>query len=406
MAIYVQIASYRDPQLLPTIRSAIDNAAKPEELTFGICWQHHPDDPWDSMAGFAGDPRFRIIDVDSRESRGACWARAEIQKRWVDEEYTLQIDSHHRFAPGWDAALIDMVRRAPSAKPIITAYATSFEIGTEIRGSALWAMEPNFRHQRTIATFHPETRTDRALRPHMFWSGHFMFTRGSFCAEVRYDPALYFIGEEISMAVRSWTRGYDMFLPDRNVLWHEYTREGRAKHWGDHTVQNNAEVPFHERDAISKQRVIELLTGHPLGAFGLGAERSLEEYENHAGISFKNSFVSPEVGVSSSLPVHASSDWKVVKNIRYTFRLDWSEKLKVLEKWKPDGLAIFVKDACDEEIIRRDLRCDPRIQTRLKLTADSTVPPKKLVVWCQQFDPFKWGRKLELPIGDYDQARL
>ncbi len=40
MKIFVQIASYRDPELLPTIRDCIDKAKYPENLTFGICWQH------------------------------------------------------------------------------------------------------------------------------------------------------------------------------------------------------------------------------------------------------------------------------------------------------------------------------------------------------------------------------
>ena len=39
MKIFVQIASYRDPELLPTIRDCIDKAKYPENLTFGICLQ-------------------------------------------------------------------------------------------------------------------------------------------------------------------------------------------------------------------------------------------------------------------------------------------------------------------------------------------------------------------------------
>ncbi|MFN9953297.1 MAG: GlcNAc-transferase family protein, partial [bacterium] len=32
MSIFISIASYRDPELIRTIKSAIDNAAYPEEL--------------------------------------------------------------------------------------------------------------------------------------------------------------------------------------------------------------------------------------------------------------------------------------------------------------------------------------------------------------------------------------
>ena len=38
--IFVQIASYRDPQLVPTIEDMLAKASHPENLTFGLCWQY------------------------------------------------------------------------------------------------------------------------------------------------------------------------------------------------------------------------------------------------------------------------------------------------------------------------------------------------------------------------------
>jgi hypothetical protein len=46
--IFVQIASYRDPQLLPTLKDMIDKAEHPENLRIGICWQHCDKDEWTS----------------------------------------------------------------------------------------------------------------------------------------------------------------------------------------------------------------------------------------------------------------------------------------------------------------------------------------------------------------------
>ena len=40
--IFIQIASYRDPQLIPTIKSALENAEFPERIHFGICRQYNP----------------------------------------------------------------------------------------------------------------------------------------------------------------------------------------------------------------------------------------------------------------------------------------------------------------------------------------------------------------------------
>ena len=43
--IFVNIASYRDKELIPTVRDAIEKARNPERISFGICWQHGPEDP-------------------------------------------------------------------------------------------------------------------------------------------------------------------------------------------------------------------------------------------------------------------------------------------------------------------------------------------------------------------------
>jgi hypothetical protein len=47
--IFIQIASYRDPQLLPTLKDMLDKADHPENLRVGICWQHSDKDEWDTL---------------------------------------------------------------------------------------------------------------------------------------------------------------------------------------------------------------------------------------------------------------------------------------------------------------------------------------------------------------------
>ena len=47
--IFVQIASYRDPQLIPTIEDMLSNAKNPNNLRIAIAWQHSPEDEWDNL---------------------------------------------------------------------------------------------------------------------------------------------------------------------------------------------------------------------------------------------------------------------------------------------------------------------------------------------------------------------
>src|SRR5690606_36586693 len=74
--IFVQIASCRDRELLPTVQNMIENCSNPDKLRFGICWQHDPADEWDKFGElYCNDNRFRIVDVPHKDSKGCCWAR-------------------------------------------------------------------------------------------------------------------------------------------------------------------------------------------------------------------------------------------------------------------------------------------------------------------------------------------
>ena len=47
-------------------------------------------------------------------SRGGPWARNRAQSLWRGEPYTLQVDSHMKFEPEWDAKLVDMLESMPA----------------------------------------------------------------------------------------------------------------------------------------------------------------------------------------------------------------------------------------------------------------------------------------------------
>ena len=128
--IFVQIASYRDPQLIHTLRDMLDKAKYPANLVIAICWQHNKDDEWDTLSEFHNDKRFKIIDINYKDSNGVCWARNAVQQLYNGETYTLQLDSHHRFNNNWDDELIKMLKKLQKdghKKPLITGYIPSFD---------------------------------------------------------------------------------------------------------------------------------------------------------------------------------------------------------------------------------------------------------------------------------------
>lgn len=328
-SIFVQIASYRDPQLIPTLDALVSNAEFPENLHIGICWQHDDSEGVElfldggfDLTGFQDayvtkgcehlvisatykGAKLSIIDVPHYESGGACWARNAIQQLYSKEKYTLQLDSHHRFVPGWDTKCIDMLEslRYKSKKPLLTAYISSFDPENDPAGRVQqpWKMDFDRFIPEGAVFFMPSTIDDYAERTEpmraRFYSAHFAFADGSFAVECQHDPEYFFHGEEISIAARAFTHGYDLYHPHIIVAWHEYTRKGRTKVWDDHTTEKKntgkVKLDWVERNdsCHRRNRILFGMDGEDqnqidFGKYGFGTERTLRDYEEYAGISF------------------------------------------------------------------------------------------------------------------------
>jgi hypothetical protein len=294
MKIFIQIASYRDPQLIHTIKSALENAKKPKNLVFGIARQYHPEDGFDNLDEYRNDKRFRILDIPHQESKGVCWARHQVQQLYKDETYTMQIDSHMRFEKDWDDEFIKMIKQLQKdgySKPLLTGYVSSFDPDNDPNGRVRepWRMVFDRFIPEGAVFFLPETipSWQEMKKPvtARFYSAHFAFTLGEFSTEVQHDPEFYFHGEEISIAARAYTHGYDLFHPHKVLIWHEYTRKGRTKQWDDdkewHLKNNQSHKKNRQLFGMDGEEMIDM------GKYGFGTVRSLSDYEKYAGINFK-----------------------------------------------------------------------------------------------------------------------
>ena len=294
MKIFVQIASYRDPQLIPTLDSMLENAKRPKNLRIGICRQYHPEDGFDNLEKFSGDKRFRVKDVLYSDAKGVCWARNQVQQLYDGEEYTLQIDSHMRFEKDWDVTLIGMIKQLQGLgvpKPLLTGYVSSFDPDNDPAGRVTepWRMSFDRFIPEGAVFFLPETipnwREIEVPVPARFYSAHFCFTLGKFAKEVQHNPEYYFHGEEISIGVRAFTHGYDLFHPHRVVIWHEYTRKGRTKQWDDDKTWGDKNHKSHLTNRKLFGMDGETQEGHD-GPYGFGKVRTLRQYEEYAGLRF------------------------------------------------------------------------------------------------------------------------
>lgn len=333
--IFVQIASYRDPELLPTIRDCINKAAHPENLTFGVCWQHDSEDSLEEIGRLSN---VTTIDVPWEQSKGVCWARSLIQKLWTTEKYTLQLDSHHRFAMNWDTQLIEMFRQTGSEKPLLGSYGGNYNPKTnKVINHDPYIMVADKFNSTGNLLFKPgripNWKTLTSPVRARFVSGHYYFTLGIHCQECPYDPSLYFTGEEETLSLRSYTLGYDLFHPHRLLIWHEYTREGRTKHWTDHDEklkeQNQTDLTWWERDLASKKRVRKLLcdedNGSDLDVYTLGTSRSRQDYERYTGLDFLNQRMqnTTSKGVEPPSVFIDADTWEASFLSEYCIKIKW-----------------------------------------------------------------------------------
>lgn len=341
--IFVSVAAYRDPEVGPTVLDALAQADHPDRLRFGIC--HQDDDP--APSSIVSLPNVSIDHVAPDDSDGACWARARTHRLYDGEDHVLQIDSHMRFEPGWDTTLIEMAERLPVDKPIITTYPGGFEPGSSVDRS----QAPNqvvFKRfndwgciEYTPSGLAPDELADGPVPARHFCAG-FAFAPGSLLDEVPYDPGIYFVGEEASYGARAFTHGYDMFHPDRNVVYHHYVRADRPKHWDDHWSDPDLADRCNELHRQTEARVRHLLGIEPadvdLGPYGLGRERSLADYEAFCGVDFRRGMVDDDANNGRPPPSRAESasipEWRTSSKRGLLGVLDVGGALRaVAERW-------------------------------------------------------------------------
>ena len=174
-SIFIQIASYRDPELIPTIDNLLANADYPDRLVLCVAHQYSKDDKWDNLQKYADDSRF---------------------------------------IRGWDTMCISMLKELQSKghkKPLLTSYIPSYNPSNDPqeRHPKPWGMSfDRFIPEGVVffLPYHMEHYINEPV-PARFYSAHFAFTLGVFCKEVPHDPLFYYHGEEITIGVRAFTWG-------------------------------------------------------------------------------------------------------------------------------------------------------------------------------------------------------
>ena len=290
MSIFISIASYRDPQLMPTIRSLIDNADNPRDLHFGIVSQDlsgkHPKlKGWDNT---------KVIEVHARDAKGAGYARKLATELYDGQDYFFQTDSHMRFAKGWDTKLKNMLAEAQeiagTGRVILSQFPAPFEIFSDnsihyIKGDEFFWDDVSWTS--VVNTYYGAWAGNREVmedksKPHKSHTvlGAMIFAPGYIAHEIPYDERISFMGEELCYAIRAYTRGWEIYAPNEMVAWHYYKRTDHPKIWGD------KKAAWFDIEKASKDAQKSVLLGEDNGVYGIGNYDRYLEYQEMIGINF------------------------------------------------------------------------------------------------------------------------
>lgn len=346
--IFVSIVAYCDPELPRTLQALLAHAERPDLLYVAVVWQGSgeplSEEDLRALTALWGSPKnaasggdgvkcrlplpgnrvvhceesfhghLRLIRMPAEDARGPCWARYLAQLLWAGEELYLQLDSHMRFVPQWDREMRDQLVfcMKESEKPVLCGYGRGYKLGAPPN----WVAPADLSGVLNCAGFfdgdnilnirYRSLRADwLAPQRSFFWSAHFSFSSAEMLREVPYDPQLpmLFYGEEILMTVRLYTFGWDLFAPSKGLIYHLWERDYRRVYMADmtklylelgrasrrrlHHLLGSGPAPFFEEcpeawplpGDVAPRR-------HATDPFGLGAVRSLQEYELAADVSF------------------------------------------------------------------------------------------------------------------------
>lgn len=295
--IFVSVANYRDPETPYTVESLLDNAKYPDKITVGVFNQLNIPVELKYIP-----TRYRQLKqevVSYKISIGVCWARNWILNNLLKfEDYTLQIDSHSRFIQDWDEVLLSQYSDLNDPLALLSIYPNGYVPPNNLTELNFQRMGLKGFDVNGIPEQHAVICSqERPVKPVLgaFCAGGCLFGPSHAFKRVPYDPYLYFLGEEITYALRLYTHGYNIYHPSIPFMWHYYNVGNvRPTHWQDKTdwftLESRSRSRVKQLLGIENTRnITDMVDFHK---YNLGNVRTLQQFSDFAGVNFKNQFIS------------------------------------------------------------------------------------------------------------------
>lgn len=297
-SIFVQIAAYRDLEVTPTILDAIKQSSGNHTINFGV----HTVYVDESEINVPDLPNVKHAESKAPENIGLGIGRALAHQFYDGEDYYLQCDSHSRFIENWDEVAIHSVLNYQIQgihKPLLTMYPANYWYPSLT--AKYVERDPLPKGHLSNISFHENPDQFRAVRIPLQTamgpiqdgnrfvksvSGGSIFTVGGF---LPFNTDIAFYGEEIWLAARAYTHGFDIMVPDEQYMYHLYYNHDKPAEINKRKILwNDFPAEFEELDKVSKALIFKTLTEGTTGEMLMGTQRTVADYGLFAGLDFVN----------------------------------------------------------------------------------------------------------------------
>jgi len=320
--IFVAIASYRDWQCPVTLESIFSRAKYPQRVRVAVVDQM--DTQLDTSCTVTAEEcsvdgnsnilcKYRnqidVYEMEDELAVGPCFARHIGHRMYRGEYYAMQVDAHVTFVQDWDTDVIAQIKVTGNEMAVLTTYLSDITGSIDpITGYSLRNTRPimcntdyESNQQGTFLRHksQPEGRSSVRGSPQMepYWAAGFSFSRGHFVVNVPYDQYLpmIFLGEEMSIGLRGFTYGYDMYANEKSICFHSYAigpnmaKRNKVAHFWEHSnmylgvgkkAMNRVLGVVHMNPEVSEESWDHV----ELDKYGIGAVRTPEKFFRTFGI--------------------------------------------------------------------------------------------------------------------------
>lgn len=230
--IFVNICSYRDKLLAPTIQSLMDNESGRNQITYGVFEQTSLEDSLTKKhPRLAQHKQVRYKRIDPEYSDGVVWARSINSQQIYDEEFQYQVDSHMLFDKGWDNELIldymQGCRDIGHDRVLLSAGTKNFDLDGDritkhILNDDISVKLGYYQYCKNMRLYAhgPWIASPEKLQPSIHICAGNFFAPAKWVKEVGYNTNIYFEGEEQMLVLMSFLKEYSIFTQRRIRCYH------------------------------------------------------------------------------------------------------------------------------------------------------------------------------------------